>query len=301
MTRAAAAIGPDRLAARVRQPATDDEVAELARTLNAMLDRIEDGASEQRRLVADASHELKSPLAAMRTELDVSLRADEHLPGSARTLHSAREEVDRLTRIVDDLLVLAAHDEGASAPREDVDLGALVTDVLRGLEPLAATRQIALADRGRPVVVTGDRDGLRRALSNVLVNAIDFSPPGGRITVAVEADRDAVRIVVDDDGPGVAPEQREQVFERFARLDDSRTRATGGSGLGLAIVRALVAAHGGAAHIERSPSGGARVVLALPAQNGWPSPPPCGTWSVAREPSAALKPSLSSADWSDWR
>jgi heavy metal sensor kinase len=265
MTRAAAAIGPERLAERVRQPGSDDEVAHLARTLNAMLDRVQEGGEQQQRLVADASHELKSPLAAMRTEIDVSLRADEHLPGSAATLRSAREEVDRLTRIVDDLLVLAAHDEGSRAVHEDVDLAELVTDVVRGFACLAGERGIELVDRVEPVVVAGDRDGLRRAVSNVVVNALDFSPPGGLVTVAVHRAGETVRIVVDDAGPGVAAAQREHVFERFARIDGSRTRSTGGSGLGLAIVRALLTAHGGDAHIEASPSGGTRVVLALPA------------------------------------
>jgi signal transduction histidine kinase len=196
--------------------------------------------ARQRRLIGDASHELRSPLAAMRSELDVALD-DPALPGDARdVLASAREEVDRLTVIVADLLTLARADEGRLAPaREPVDL----REVAR-----AATRQgtedVRVEVTGDPALVIGDRDGLQRALGNLVDNAVKASPPGEAVTVTTWRDDGMAGVTVADRGPGVPAQARELVFERFSRLDTARGR-DGGSGLGLAICRELVQAHGG--------------------------------------------------------
>jgi heavy metal sensor kinase len=264
MTSSADAIGPDRLRDRVAEPPTRDEVAHLARTLNAMLERLERGVGEQRRLVADTSHELRSPLAAMRAELDVSLRADDLPPPARAVLLSAREEVDRMARTVEDLLTLAALDDGAVPDRARLDLAALAATVLERVRPVAVGRGVILDDRAEPVDVLADAEQLERAIRNVLENAIAFSPPGG--TVIVRARRRDARalLTVEDHGPGIAPEHRERVFDRFFRVDPSRTRATGGSGLGLAIARELVAAHGGRTWIADG-AVGALVGIELPA------------------------------------
>jgi signal transduction histidine kinase len=264
MTNTAAAIGVDRLQARVPEPQTRDEVAHLARTLNTMLDRIEQGVEEQRRLVADASHELRTPLAAMRAEIDVSLRVDELSPDARAGLSSAREEVDRLSRTVDDLLTLAGADDAnlRLRPRR-VDLAALAEQVAEGLASLAEARGVTLENRGDPVIVQVDPERFAQAVRNVVENAIHFSPPGGAVVVAVSATGELARLTVDDDGPGVPAELRERIFDRFFRADPSRTRRTGGSGLGLAITRELVAAHGGTVRALERPTG-SRFAIELP-------------------------------------
>jgi heavy metal sensor kinase len=264
MTSSAGAIGPERLGERVAEPPARDEVAHLARTLNAMLDRIERGVDEQRRLVADASHELRTPLAAMRAELDVTLRTDEHPPTARAVLLSAREEVDRMARTVDDLLTLAALDDGAAPDPAPVEVAALARTVLGRLRPVAAERSVTLDDRTDGVVVLADADQLGRALRNVVENAIAFSPAGGTVAVRAERRGTTALVTVEDEGPGIAPEHRERVFDRFFRVDPSRTRATGGSGLGLAIVRELVAAQGGRTWVAEGERG-ALLTIELPA------------------------------------
>jgi heavy metal sensor kinase len=267
MTTSADAIGPARLRERVAEPPTRDEVAHLARTLNAMLDRLERGVDEQRRLVADASHELRTPLAAMRAELDVSLRTDDLPPPARAVLVSAREEVDRMARTVEDMLTLAALDDGAVPDRARLDLAARAVAVIDRLRPVAARYDVTLEERTEPVDVVVDAEQLERVIRNVIENAIAFSPRGGTVTVRVQRQGARARLTVEDEGPGVAPEHRERVFDRFFRVDPSRTRATGGSGLGLAIVRELVAAHGGRTWITDG-ANGALVGIELPAAEG---------------------------------
>jgi signal transduction histidine kinase len=249
ITRTAAAIGGERLDARVDVPATRDEVARLAATLNTMLERIERGVQEQRRLVADASHELRTPLAAMRAELDVSLDVDDHAPAARAALESAREEVDRLSRTVEDLLTLAAADEGG------LQLGDEPLD-LRDLCPPHAT--------GGPAPVRGDPVRLRHAIGNLVANAEEF---GTTVEVRSWERGGEAGVTVLDDGPGIPPELRERVFDRFYRIDPARSRATGGSGLGLAIAREIAAAHGGRAWVEGREEGGTAATLALRADH----------------------------------
>ncbi|MEA2310914.1 MAG: two-component system, OmpR family, heavy metal sensor histidine kinase CusS, partial [Solirubrobacteraceae bacterium] len=219
MTTTASAIDSERLGDRVATPRGDDEVAHLARTLNAMLARIEQGALEQRRLVADASHELRTPLAAMRTELDVSLRTDALEAAARAVLLSAREEVDRLARTVDDLLVLAAADDGEPAARERLDLAGLVEGVVDRMRGVAEREGVLVVCACGPAEVTGDPSALDHAVRNLLENAIAFSPPGGTVRVSTEHAGGVARVSVEDEGPGVPPELRERVFDRFFRVD----------------------------------------------------------------------------------
>lgn len=266
ITSTAEAIGVDRLGDRVAEPGTRDEIDHLARTINTMLDRIQHGVEEQRRLVADASHELRTPLAAMRAEVDVSLRADE-LSSAARTvLLSTREEIDRLSRTVDDLLTLASADDAAFnlvlAPTE---LGDLAAPVAEELAWPAAERRVTVEREGPPVTVLADAERLRQAVRNVLENAIDFSPSGGTVVLRTLETGGAGRLIVEDEGPGVPPDLRERVFDRFFRVDPSRSRASGGTGLGLAITREIVAAHGGRVWVEAREPRGSAFVLELRA------------------------------------
>ncbi len=223
-------------------PTGDDELAALARTLNDMLDRLEAAAARQRTFVADAAHELRSPLAGMRAAVEV---AREHPSAytAAELAEQLHEEVVRLQRLVDDLLLLA---RVGAAPRTPVlvDLAALV--VALGFAPVGTGSALA------------DEDAVRRVLRNLLDNAAAHA----RTVVAVRVSPG--RVDVDDDGPGVPAQERERVFERFVRLDPSRGRDAGGSGLGLAIARELAREAGGDVTLAGSPLGGLRATVLLP-------------------------------------
>jgi heavy metal sensor kinase len=261
ITSTAAAIGVDGLHERVPVWRSNDEVAHLARTFNTMLDRIQHGVEEQQRLIADTSHELRSPLATMRSELDVSLRNDELSAAAREVLLSARDEVDAMSRTVGDLLTLAAFDGGGVAlRREDTDLAALAGAVAAALEPAARRRDVTIERAGPSVVAPADPVRLGHALRNIVENAIEFSPPGGTVRIATSLAGANGRLTIEDEGPGVPHGLRERIFDRFYRVDPSRSRATGGSGLGLAITREIVAAHGGSVSAEDRPHASAFVV-----------------------------------------
>ena len=267
ITQTATAIGAGSLGERVQDPRTRDEVADLADAFNTMLDRIEHAVLGQRRLVADASHELRTPLAAMRSEIDVSLRLDDLPPAAAAVLASAREEVDRMSRTVEDMLTLAAADEGMSLiTAEPVDLGEVAAAVVDGLRGWAAERDVRIElDVHDPAPIMGDPEQLRRAVRNLVENAIRYTPARGTVTVACTAHGATAAIEVRDEGPGIPRELRDRIFERFFRADPSRGRATGGSGLGLAITRHIAEAHGGRVGV-RPLSRGSAFRLSVPAR-----------------------------------
>ncbi len=259
--REAAAIGGGDLDRRVPVPAGDDEVARLARTLNAMLDRLEAGVRRQQRFVADASHELRSPLARVRAELEVDIA---HPAGAdpAATHRSVLDETIGMQALVDDLQALARHDAGAPGPGPAgvVDLDEVVADEVRRLR--AEGRVEVDATGVGAAQVTGDRPGLGRALGNVLDNAARHAR--ARVAVSlVERDGTAV-VTVTDDGPGIPAGRRDEVFERFTRLDGARAAGVGGTGLGLAIAREVVADHGGTIEVDPDHRPGARLVIRLP-------------------------------------
>ena len=258
-------VGPQSLDSRVPVPPTRDELAHLARTLNTMLDRVQRGVDDQRRLVADTSHELRTPLAAMRAELDVSLRADELSPASREVLESVREEVDRMSAMVEDLLALAQVDEGVRATDpESVDLAAVAARAARRLGALADRRGVAIPAGGPPAEVHGDPERLEHALRNIVDNAVKYSPAGGEVVVRSFAANGHAGVTVSDDGPGIPGDQRELIFERFYRVDSSRTRATGGTGLGLAIAHEVIAAHGGSIDVTARDPHGSVFTITLP-------------------------------------
>jgi signal transduction histidine kinase len=231
---------------RVPEPSTDDEIGRLARTMNAMLARLDEAADRQRRFISDASHELQSPLTSLRTRLEVDLASPSD-PGWRESDREALEEVMDMQRLVDDLLTLARFDAGIGPPVcEPVDLDDLA---LREAQRLRARHRISVdASRVSAGQTLGDPDQLRRALRNVLDNAERH----GRslVTIAVTERAGMVEVRVSDDGSGVPIEHREHVFQRFSRVDDARTRDGAGTGLGLAIAREIVEAHGGRVGIE---------------------------------------------------
>lgn len=245
---------------RVPEPSGDDEIARLARTMNAMLDRVEDAVARQQRFVADASHELRTPLARMRAEVEVDLR---HPDGAdpAATHRSVLEELTALQQLVEDLLVLARADAGVRADGwTTVGLGALVREEVAN----AATDGIAVDVHGAAEApVSGDAEQLRRVVRNLAQNALRYART--RVTIEVTDRGDGgVRLTVSDDGPGVAIEDRERIFERFARVDDARAAGTGGAGLGLAIAREIVERHGGSISATGNGSSGASFEVVLP-------------------------------------
>jgi signal transduction histidine kinase len=234
--------------------------------MNAMLARVQRAGEAQGRFVADAAHELRSPLARMRAELEVDA-AHPETADPAATAASVLAEIVGLQRLADDLLLLAPGDSGALAsdPQDPVDLDDVVETVVRGLRAAGGRR----IDTGgvRPVQVPGDRSQLERLVGNVVDNSVRHARETVTITLTGGADgspdAEAV-LVVDDDGPGIGPADRERVFERFTRLDDARAAGSGGAGLGLAIARDIARRHGGSLGVADGGVAGARLVLRLP-------------------------------------
>ena len=266
MTSEAGQIGIDRLSDRIAVPRVADEVGRLAVTLNAMLERLEQGVREKHRLIADASHELRTPLAVMRAEIDVSLRGD-YLPAAAcAVLESAREEVDRMSRTVDNLLTLAQVDEGRlELLVTPVSLIDAIDAAARPLRPLAAANGVELTVEGESCQVHADPQRLHQALTNFIENAIKFTQPGGEVRVTTWRGRNEVGVTVTDNGPGMPAAARVHVFDRFYRVDHARGRGAGGSGLGLAICREVATAHGGRVWVDSEEWKGSEFSLALPS------------------------------------
>ncbi|WP_327284953.1 MULTISPECIES: HAMP domain-containing sensor histidine kinase [unclassified Streptomyces] len=270
-----AAVTASELDRRVPDPGGADEIAQLARTVNDTLDRLERSDARQRQFTADASHELRNPLAAVRARLEVALATGRPDRGSVA---AALADTERLQRIAADLLLLARLDGGPVPRTEPVDLALLAAeDLARRPAPRVPLRLEAPA----PVPAAGDPARLERALANLVDNALRHARTGVVVRAATEpsAERDGWAVLeVEDDGPGIAEPDRDRVFERFVRLDADRGRTAGGTGLGLSIVREIARAHGGDARAvpPRAASGsdngsdrgsggsGARVVLRLP-------------------------------------
>lgn len=254
-------IGATGLHRRVPVPGTGDEVADLARTMNEMLDRIEHGVERQRRFIDDASHELRSPLTRIRSELEVDLA---HPAGAdpQATHRSVLEEVDGLQALVDDLLLLARRDAGGRRTDEPVDLAELVVEeVHRGARAPGEGPTVAAAPV-EAATVRGDPGQLGRVVRNLLDNAVRHATSA--VAVALRVEGDEAVLVVTDDGPGIPAERVEEAFERFTRLDEARSADDGGTGLGLAIVRDVVEGHGGSVTIDPEHRSGARLVVRLP-------------------------------------
>jgi signal transduction histidine kinase len=259
MTAGAGEIAGGDLGGRLPEAASADELGELSRTLNAMLDRLQASRDRLAAFVADAAHELRSPVSGLRQHAEVALGH----PGTTDVPELAgivRAEALRLQALVDDLLLLARSDEGALARLDEpVDLDGVVDAVAGRVEPPPRLDRSGVSG-GQ---VRGDPASLERLVTNLVDNARRHA----RTTVAIavqEDDDGTVTLLVDDDGPGIAAADRDRVFERFVRLDEARSRDAGGSGLGLAIVAAVARLHGATVGIDDSPLGGARVRVVFP-------------------------------------
>jgi two-component system, OmpR family, sensor kinase len=268
MRREAAAISGDNSAARLRVPATRDEVASLGTTMNELLSRLHGALRRQREFVADAGHELRTPLAVLQTELELAQR-QERTPDELRdAIEHAAVETDRLARLADELLFLARGDAEQMGPRlAPVDLDSLLKSVSRAYSATAEAGGVTLqAQVPVGLVVQLDEDLVRRALGNLLDNAIRFAPDGSTVALSAALVDDDLEISVHDEGSGFPSEFLPHAFERFRRADDARTRRGGGAGLGLAIVREVARAHSGIVVATNAATGGAIVTLRLPTR-----------------------------------
>jgi signal transduction histidine kinase len=246
----------------------DDEVAELARTLTGMLEALdaaraetEAALSRQREFVADASHELRTPLTSVLANLE--LLADQLAGDERDAARSALRSSRRMRRLVADLLLLARADRTPPTrdlPHRPTDLAQVLLEVAAELEPVAGEHELSIR-AGEQAIVIGSRDDLHRLALNLIENALRHTPPGTRVSAALAHEGGDVLLIVEDDGPGIAPALRERLFERFVR---GRGDAGGGSGLGLSIVRAVVESHSGTVTLEDPPGGGTRFVVRLP-------------------------------------
>jgi two-component system OmpR family sensor kinase len=266
MAAVAARVNAGDLHPRIDDPrGQSDEVTVLAEAFNHMLDRLTDAFAGQRAFVADASHELRTPLTVIRGQLEVLASQRQPSGDEVRRVEGlVQAEIARISRLVDDLLLLAKTEQIEFLRLEQIDLPVYVGELWDGISLLARRRfELGPVPAGK---LRADPDRLAQALRNLVGNAIDHTTAeDGLVRLRVDAlPGERIRFLVEDDGPGIALEQRERVFHRFHRTDAARDRASGGTGLGLAIVRAIADAHGGSVTADSSPEGGAHFALELP-------------------------------------
>jgi hypothetical protein len=279
LRREAAALSEQDPAARLAVPATRDEIAALAGTMNDLLGRLHSALARQRSFVADASHELRTPFAVLSGELELAAKPGRTREELAEAVANAAEEAARLSRITDDLLTLASSDERQLTIRkEPTDLVRLLARSTEQASRRAAESGVTFQVSAVPgLTALVDADRIRQAVDNLVDNALRFAPPGSQIEISAAAGGPDLTIAVADSGPGFPPDFLPAAFERFRRPDGGRARADGGAGLGLAIVEAIARAHGGAAAASNRPAGGAVVQLRLPgarlAAPSMPTPP----------------------------
>ncbi|MEO5939656.1 MAG: ATP-binding protein, partial [Candidatus Limnocylindrales bacterium] len=260
------AVSASELGRRLPVPRANDELAALGRSLNRMLDRLETAVERERRFVADAGHELRTPLANLKAELDLALRRARSPGELVDALRSASEETDRLAGLAEDLLLLASSDSGRLPMlREMVDVSTLLAVTLESFSGRASSLGIAL-DSSVSDGIRARLDGtrIRQAVGNLIDNALRHTSPGGRVTLEMTRQPGTLAIAVSDTGEGFAPAFLPRAFEAFARADAERSRSAGGAGLGLAIVRAVAEAHGGSVEAANRAGGGALVVIRVP-------------------------------------
>jgi two-component system, OmpR family, sensor kinase len=298
LTSAAREIGRTQDATRhVPHPEAEDEIAELARTLEGMLRgldasraRTQELLDRQREFVADASHELRTPLTSVLANLE--LLTEELAGEQAETAEAALRSTRRMRRLVGDLLLLARADAARAQPHRETDLGAVLIEASAELGPMAEHHELSLD--ARPAVVYGVRDELHRMILNLLENACRHTPPGTRVRAQTGVGEGSALLIVEDDGPGIPPDLSERVFERFVRGGRDGGR---GSGLGLAIVRSVAESHGGSVVLASSSVGtaerpGTRFLIRLPLAEPSPAPvPPAVAVERGGAPEAAAQTS----------
>jgi heavy metal sensor kinase len=268
MARRAEEITSENLHARLPVPAVNDELSHLAQVFNNLLGRLEQSFEQLRRFTSDASHELRTPLTAIRSVGEVALQTNANLAEYRDTIGSMLEEVNRLTELVDSLLTISRADAGR------IQLHPVAFFAMELARESAGLFEVLAEDRDQQITVSGDETAriygdrifLRQALVNIIHNAVKCSPNGGAITVRVESEAPGqVRIEVADNGPGIAEEHVARIFDRFYRVDESRSRDAGGAGLGLAITQWAIRAHGGSIRVRTAPGEGSAFQILLPS------------------------------------
>jgi len=264
-------IGADNLHQRLQVTNARDELGHLAQSFNSLLDRLDQSFEQQRRFMADASHELRTPVAILCGEADVALSQESRSPEEYReSLDILRSEAERLKHIVEDLFTLARADAGQyPLTMSDFYLDELVMECSRSVRTLAAAKQITIrCDSSKEMPIHADEALLRRMIVNLLDNAIKYTPPGGNVFVTWDVRESQYQITVSDTGQGVPSELQSRIFERFFRVDKARSRSEndgGGAGLGLSISRWIVQAHAGQLELTRSDTSGSTFTVLLPA------------------------------------
>ena len=257
-----AEIDPRDLSRRLAIGGVDDEVARLTRAINALLERVERATTAERRFAADAAHELRTPLAVLRTGLEVTLARERSEADYVGALQSAWREAVALCRMADDLLALSRLDHEAAAERAPLDLREVVAEVVEAVEPLVQAKSLTLeSNLDGPVRIAGNAGHLRRVVINLLDNALKFTPAHGRVAVELAAHDGQARLSVSDSGPGIPAEDMPLIFERFFR---GKERGEEGNGLGLSLCREVVRLHGGKISAANLAGGGSEFTVTIP-------------------------------------
>lgn len=270
MTRTVQHLGADDLSKRLGFHGVDDEIGRLAATFDQLLNRVDRAFQRQRQFTADASHELRTPLALIRSQLELSLERSRTPSEYRQVLASLYDDVQRMTQLLSDLLLLARADDGGEvAACEPLDLGELVRGVVTALEPLARTRGVRLEHNlAGPAMVAGDQTRLTQLLVNLVDNGLKYTRRGGSVVISVRRARTSAILEVADTGVGIDAEHLPHLFERFYRVDKARSRAAGGAGLGLAICQWIAETHGGSIAVTSRPGYGTTFTVTLPSLPG---------------------------------
>ncbi|MGI8677988.1 MAG: sensor histidine kinase [Jatrophihabitans sp.] len=278
MRRAVSRVRPGDVGAELPVPKTRDEIARLAQTFNGLLGRLHDAVARERAFVGDAGHELRTPLTILKGELELGRQPGRTVAELTETLDVVAEETDRLVRLTEDMLFLSVQTDSDVTDGAPFDAAEVTRAAVQAVSPAARSRQVQLRVEAPELApATGSADRIRRAVENLLTNAVRFSPAGGEVLIDLAVQGPDLELRVTDQGPGFPPGFIEHAFERFARGDSARGRPPGhhdqlgGSGLGLSIVRAIMIRHRGVARATNNPTGGACVILRWPS--GYQPPP----------------------------
>lgn len=263
-------ISAENLSARLDVTNPRDELGHLATTINDLLTRLENAFKEQQRFIADASHELRTPLAVLRGETEVALGKTRTIEEYQQSLSLIQDEAERLSRIVEDLFILARQpiNTRAALNKERVSLNEAVRDCARAAQVLAFRKgvRLKLENDSPSIALNGDEDLIKRMLLNLLDNAVKYTPAGGEISLGLVRQNGNAEIVVRDTGIGIPAEAQPRVFDRFYRVDKARARTVGGAGLGLSIAQWIVEVHGGSINLTSTPGHGSTFTIVLPTQ-----------------------------------
>ena len=270
ITRTARRISADDLSQRLQLDLPDDEIGRLARTFNAMLARLDQAFRRERQLTADVSHELRTPLAMLKTQLSLARSRPRDLQTLQDMMAEMEGDVDRMTRLIEQMLTLSALEQGQPLAATAIELTPLLTRVVEQLTPAAAANGVSLhlTLPTAPLPLLADSDGLGQVLTNLLQNAIKYTPGGGQVTLGAEQQEGQITMTVADTGMGIPAEHLPHLFERFYRTDQARSRDSGGFGLGLAISQAIMQMHGGRIEVHSVVNQGTTFTVTLPIDQG---------------------------------